>query len=228
MPGYVSSVGGYLKPPSKQKTSLALAASTRTPASSSNPFGLTGGSGGILGSNDQAHFQIPRATPVAPAQPAPSPSATPRVSPQVVVQAQTPIPQHGLYDINTDPALQQTIAFTNLSDEQAKAAAEMQRRDIILASGFSDLAGGDSGLAAAAAANPTSTRAQLGQQRDRNLKQLTDALNSNNLIYSGYRVTQEQQQAQDYQNALAQAAAQVNAALGGIDSNLAAALNANL
>jgi hypothetical protein len=46
-------------------------------------------------------------------------------------------------------------------------------------------------------ANPTSALAQLAQLRTRNLGDLTENLNKNNLFYSGYRVTQEQQAAQD-------------------------------
>lgn len=64
-------------------------------------------------------------------------------------------------------------------------------------------------------------------RRDRNLKTLEDQLNAQNLTYGGYRISQEQQAAQDYQNALAQAAAQVNSNIGQIQSGLASTLNQN-
>ena len=63
--------------------------------------------------------------------------------------------------------------------------------------------------------------------RDRNVHQLTEDLNKQNLFYGGYRVTQEQQAGQDYQNALAAAAAGVQGNLDTINSNLAQALAAN-
>lgn len=135
-----------------------------------------------------------------------------------------------VYDINTDPALQETIALTGMSDEQARATALKAKQDQLLGYGDPDLVRkllGDENLAAAAAQNPTSQRAQLGQQRERNLQGLTEGLNSNNLLYSGYRVKQEEQAGQDFQNALAQAAAGVNSSIGGINDQLAGQLGSN-
>lgn len=134
------------------------------------------------------------------------------------------------YDINTDPALQAVQSLLGMSDEQARASALKQKQDQLLAYGDENLARsllGDDAFAKAAGKNPTSTLAQLGQQRGRNVHDLTEGLNKANLLYSGYRVNQEEQGAQDFQNALAQAAAGVNSSLGGIDSNLAGALGQN-
>jgi hypothetical protein len=135
------------------------------------------------------------------------------------------------YDLATDPGLQQIQSLVGLSNEQAKAGALKQRQNLVLAYGDPGVAhavlGADDPIAAAAAQNPTSTVAQLGQSRDRNLKTLDDALNADNLDYSGYRVNQEQQAGQDYQNALAQAAAGLNSNLDQVGSNLAGVLAGN-
>lgn len=135
------------------------------------------------------------------------------------------------YDLNTDPALQQIQSLVGMSNQQAQSSALKQRQDLLLAYGDPGVAGAVLGtsdpIAQAAGQNPNSTVAQLGQSHDRNVKQLLESLNGQNLGYSGYRVTQEQQVGQDYQNALAQAAAGLNSSLGGVDSNLASLLAGN-
>jgi hypothetical protein len=139
-------------------------------------------------------------------------------------------PVSAAYDLNTDPALQQTLALTGLSDEQAQAAAGKQRRDLLLNYGDPNLANsvlGDPTLAAAAAANPTSTLAQLATQRTQGVQDLTEQLNQANLLYSGYRTTQESKSANDYQNALASAASGVGSGLEGVTGSLNAALGQN-
>jgi hypothetical protein len=135
-----------------------------------------------------------------------------------------------VYDITTDPALQAITALTGRSDEDAQAQAMNQRQGQLLGYGDANLAQsvlGDPTIAQAAGANPTSTLAQLGQRRTQNIHDLTEGLNKQNLFYGGYRVTQEQQAAQDYQNAPAQAAAGVNTNLDTIGSNLATTLAQN-
>lgn len=135
------------------------------------------------------------------------------------------------YDLNADPALQQIQALVGQSNDQAQSSALKQRQNLLLAYGDPTVAASILGpgdpIAAAAGQNPTSTVKQLGQSRDRNLQTLDEQLNAANLGYSGYRVTQEQQAGQDYQNALAQAAGGLNSSLDQVGSNLAAALAGN-
>lgn len=135
------------------------------------------------------------------------------------------------YDLNTDPALQSIESLVGRSNSDAQSSALKQRQDLLLAYGDPNVAaaqlGADDPIALAAGQNPTSTVKQLGQSRDRNLKTLDDQLGAANLGFSGYRVTQEQQAGEDYQNALAQAAAGLNSNLDTVGSNLAAALAGN-
>lgn len=136
-------------------------------------------------------------------------------------------PQGSMYDLSTDPAVAAQTAYGTMADQQAQAAALRARQQSLLGYGDPALAQavlGDGTWAGLAGNNPNSTLAQLARTRDQNLKTLDDGLNANNLIYSGNRVVQETQQAQDYQSALAQAAAQEQSALGGIDSTLTGAL----
>jgi hypothetical protein len=164
--------------------------------------------------------------PYKPPTPGPVPGRGPNLDPTI-----TDVPTTTPYDINTDPILQQITAYLGKSDEEAQAAALAQKKQALLAYGdpnlVSSLLPGETDLASAAAGNPTSTLAGLKTQRERNTHSLTEALNQNNLFYSGARIVQEQQAAQDYMNALAQAAGAVQGGLGTIDSNLAAALGQN-
>lgn len=135
------------------------------------------------------------------------------------------------YDINTDPALQQAQSLLGMNDAQAQAQALKLKQQEILAYGDPTVAaalfGQDDPFVAASKQNPTSTLAQLGQQHDRGLTDLTEGLNKQNLAYSGARVKGEQQFGQDYQSALAEAASGLNQRIGGIDSTLAQALAQN-
>lgn len=220
---------GYYKPPQIKKPNLAAAAAGHT--SNADPFGL------LTDTTDSARVARQNATPQTPGTtviPAASHPAAGNGMGGVNVGAapRTPVgpPTPAAYDINTDPALQTVNALTGMNDEQARAQALQQKQQQLLSYGDPSLVQGllgDATLAQAAGANPTSTLAGLSQQRDRNTHDLTENLNKQNLGYSGYRVTQETQAGQDYQNALAQAAAGVNSNLGGIDSALAQALGQN-
>lgn len=147
------------------------------------------------------------------------------------VAAAPPPTDPNVYDINTDPALQAITALTGRSDADAQAAALKQEQGQLLGYGDPTLAaavlGQSDPTVTAAGQNPTSTLAQLGQSRTRNLDTLTEDLNKQNLFYGGYRITQEQQAAQDYQNALALAASGVQGNLDTIQGNLGQALSAN-
>jgi hypothetical protein len=229
---------GYMNyyQPSRQP-SLAQAAQTK------DPYGLAPNNrSGPLGIGSSTGFAAPPVTPrpaYTQGQVRSSLAANPNAShgaymgPVMPQQYSAPPTAAAVnsYDLSTDPALQQIQSLAGLSDQQAQSGALQQREQLLLAYGDPNVAssvlGATDPTVAAAAQNPTSTVHQLGEQRDRNLKTLDDQLEGQNLGYSGYRVTQETQAGQDYQNALAQAAAQLNQNLGGVDSNLAAALAAN-
>jgi hypothetical protein len=224
----------YYQPPRSSSPLQAAAAK--------DPYGLAPNNrSGPLGIGSSTGFAAPPVTPkpTAPAIGGPSPGARGNSGEsyptQPFVAAPPPAPPTAAavnsYDISTDPALKQIQSLAGLSDQQAQAGALQQRQQLLLAYGdptvASSVLGATDPIVQAAAQNPTSTVHQLGEQRDRNLKQLEDQLNAANLGYSGYKVTQETQAGQDFQNALAQAAAQLNQNLGGVDQNLAQALAAN-
>ena len=228
--GYMSASNGY-RPLAQKKTGLASALGGRGATSAADPYGLAAAASGRV------------VQPVAPVTPdgwmagALSRGASAQ-APPVKAPTQPPVTAPGTpsaaavshYDLNTDPALQQINSLVGQSDEQAQASAQKQRYNQLLAYGDPNLALktlGDNSLATAAAGNPTSTLSQLGTQRTRNVRDLTEGMNKNNLLYSGYRVTQEQQAAQDYQSQLAQAAAGVNSNLDAIGGNLSQALAGN-
>jgi hypothetical protein len=216
-------VGSY-KPPQMQKINtggLGLAASAAPTAA--NPFGFRT-------ARQTSGFNEQFAAAGGAAKPKPPPHITNIVNPVSAQQAAKPLPTPGGYRLDTDPALQQITALTGMSDEQAQAAALKQQQQQILGYGDPNVARrvlGDESLAQAAAGNPTSTLHQLDTQHDRNLHDLTEGLNQQNLLYSGYRVTQEQQDAQDFQNMLAQAAAGLNSNLDTIGGNLTGTLTGN-
>jgi hypothetical protein len=231
MPGLPTTYG--YKPP-KPKPAGTIASAAASPLSRSNsylnPYGLPGAS----------QYQMPfqqNAAPASSLQLDSYQSAAPKAPSGTVMgqpvqgQAVNTAPTGGTYDINTDPALQQVEALTGLSDTQAKAEALKERQQLLLQYGDQSLAqsilGANDPTAAAAGKSTTSTLAQLNNQRTQDVKQLSDALNKANLFYGGYRVDQEGQAAQNYQNALAQAAGAVQSALGGIDTNLNSTLNQN-
>lgn len=239
--GYISPSYGnsYYKPPAQKPITplspLAQAAGGR--ASQADPFGLgvqgqfarqfQGYTGDTTG-QPTGRTVIPAATGQGAGAAVTPPAAKPPAAPAAVAPV--------TYDLGTDPALQQITALTGFNDEQATAAALKQKQQQLIGFGDSKLAAallgeGDptvQAIADAAAKNPGgSTVGSLRQQHERGLKQLVDALNPQNLLYSGYRVTQEQQASQDYQNALAQAAAGVNTNLDTIRSNLVQALAQN-
>jgi len=159
---------------------------------------------------------------------APQQTAAP-VNPQGHPQNTAPTP--GVYDINADPILQQIQALAGQSDEQANAQALKQRQTLLTGYGDPNLAkavlGENDPTVQAAGQNPASIVAQLATQHGRNQAALEDALNKANLFYSGYRVNQESQDAQDYQGQLAGAQGQAQGGLDTIASNLAAALGQN-
>jgi hypothetical protein len=229
----------YYTPPKPPKLAQA--------AASKDPYGLVAGAAqrvGGLAVGAANGFATPLAAPKTPGytpqQVQQSLAANPYASkggyegsvPLVIQPQQTPTAAGvNSYDLSTDPALQQIQSLVGQSNEQANQSALKQRQNLLLAYGDPAIAeavlGAGDPIAAAAGQNPTSTVHQLATSRDRNLQSLDDQLNAANLGYSGYRVTQEGQAGQDYQNALAQAAAGLNSNLDQVSGNLAAALAGN-
>lgn len=221
---YPSSGYGFA-PPAPQKPRLSPLALA---AAGANPYGFQVAKNNAAGPPSAAPIVKPKTAATTPVVPKPAVTSLPPVNP-AAVQPSAP-PTSAAFDINTLPSVQATNALTGQSDEQANASALQQKQQLALQYGSADFAralGLDDSYATAAAGNPTSTLASLGQQRDRNETSLTEGLNQDNLLYSGYRVTQEQQAAQDYQSALAQAAAAVNGSQSTISNNLDSALGAN-
>lgn len=216
------------KSPYQPSRTLALAASGAPTVG--DPFGL------LTDTTDSARVAKLNGSVVTPAKPAATqaPVSVPPTQAQAPQSPQAPAaPTPASYDINTDPVLQQVNAYAGMSDAQAQASADKQRRDALLQYGSQELAksvfSGDQNLADAAGKNPTSTLAGLAQQNTTAQHDLLNSLTSSghNLGYSGYRVKQEGDLGQQYQNALAQAAAQEQSLLDQISGGLTSALGAN-
>lgn len=114
------------------------------------------------------------------------------------------------FDLNADPVLQQVQAQMAAANQQAQAGALSQEEQALLQLGDPALAqsilGSSDPMVAAAANNPESQYAQLKRQYQQQLQQFGETIDPS-LVDSGYRVQQEGNMAQAYQDALAQAAA---------------------
>jgi hypothetical protein len=207
-------------------------------AGASNPFGLPGvgaaansrtsGLGGyqgyeLLNPPVSSQQKTPTQTGVIPI---PETSATTPGS----LGAATPTAGQFTFDLKTDPALQQVNALVGLSDQQAQAQALKEREQLLLQYGDPKLAaavlGGQDPMVQAAAQNQESDLAQLSRQDAQNVKGFETQLDPS-LTFSGYKVGQEQQIGQNYQDALAKAAAGVQSGLDQITQNLNGALQQN-
>ena len=113
------------------------------------------------------------------------------------------------FDLNADPVLQQVQAQMSASNSQAQASALSQEEQALLQLGDPALAqsilGASDPMLDAIRSNPESQYAQLGRQYNQNLQQFGETIDPS-LVNSGYRVQQEGNMAQAYQDALAQAA----------------------
>lgn len=129
----------------------------------------------------------PPAQPAAaqPAQPAPgAPAAT------------SAAPAPAVYDPYTDPAVQQIQALGTMNVGDAEAEATKIRKQLAIRLGSGKYAReilGDENTALAAEQNPLSTLARIRDQGTKQKRELLDYLGSGdrNLLYSGYRGTQE-------------------------------------
>lgn len=227
MPALTGATGGYYQPPKIKPISTSPLAAAASGGNSANPFGLSAANS--MRDAQTGYAAAPIAAAAAPKAPvAPAPVAPP---PPIAPQAAAAPPTPGTYDINTDPTLQSITALTGLSDDDANAAALKQRVQQVIAYGDPTLAaavlGSSDPNVQAASANPNSTVAQINTQYGQNLQNLDEQLNQQNLGYSGYRITQDQQAATDKANQLANAANSVEGNLDTIDSNLSSTLDAN-
>lgn len=152
---------------------------------------------------------------VTPTQPAPPPAAAPPPAPG----AADP------YDFSSDPILQRIQAYDTQARANAQASADAARNQLAIAFGDASGITGDSATGKAAAANPFSVLANLKRGYDQTVHQHDEALNNDNLFYSGARVNQLQQDATGYQQQQYSARQQALAALGGIQNSLAQALS---
>jgi len=162
-------------------------------------------------------------------QPARPPAQQPMVNPQATaLNQQAPqTPQLG-YSYDADPVLNQIQALSGQSRGDAAANANALRLQLAQQYGDPALARqyGTEADAAAASANPNSVLAQLAHSYQTGQQGLEQALNQQNLFYSGARVKQLGELANQYQGQQAGAAGQEQGALGSIAANLAAAQHA--
>lgn len=131
------------------------------------------------------------------------------------------------FDINADPVLQQVQAQMASANSMARSGALSQEEQALLQLGDPALAasilGANDPFVAAARSNPESQYAQLGRQYHQQLDQFGETLDPS-LVNSGYRVKQEGNMAQAYQDALAQAASGFQNQYQGIQGQLAQTL----
>lgn len=165
------------------------------------------------------------APPTQPTQPQTPSQTTPQQQ-----QQQPAAPPPGQYDLNADPVLQQVNAITLLADQNAQTAALRNREQMLLNYGDPALAasvlGADDPYVQAAGQNQQSTLAQLLRSYHHGLQNF-DATLDPSLAFSGYRIGQEGQIGQDYQDSLAQAAAGLQSGLGSVTDQLNQQLQAD-
>lgn len=131
----------------------------------------------------------------------------------------------GLYSYDADPVLNQIAALGVKQREQATADANKQRQQLAVEYGDPDLAAryGDPALAAAAAQNPFSLTAQLAYDYQQQQRALDEALNKQNLFYSGERIQQSGELERERSSQAAAIANALRGQLSGIDTGLASA-----
>lgn len=244
--------GGYLAPRKPRKPSLASAmAGYPILPNGEDTFGLEHPRGIEVSLTPQAPkpYTPPKpqtySTPVAAAKP----PSTPTVATGFT---QPTTPSGGsVYDLSTDPALQQVYAYAGRADADARAAATADKTRLVEQAGLADLARslglGDT-VADVAASNPFSSAANLkhsyetgaeslSTQKQQNTGDFLNALDPS-LFYSGYKRRQlgrladafQKAQAENtrgYQQGLSDLAAAVQNQSAGIGSALAQALAGN-
>lgn len=141
----------------------------------------------------------------------PTKTVSPSIAPKPVAQA---VPG-AAYDYTTDPILQQVQAQTSQALSQAASAALASKEQLAIQYGDTSLANslGDANTAQAAAQNPYSIFGMLTAQQPKDELALDETLNKGNLFYSGARINQQADLANQYGATRAQDAAQERAAL---------------
>lgn len=163
-------------------------------------------------------------TPLAPPSPIPTTSTKGgEQQPQPGGGTGTGAPPPSQYDLNSDPVLQQVNAITLLADQNAQAAALRNRQQMLLNYGdpalTASVLGTNDPYVQAAGQNQESTLAQLLRSYHHGLQSFDTNLDPS-LAFSGYRISQEGQIGQSYQDSLAQAAAGLQSGLGSVTDQL--------
>lgn len=139
-------------------------------------------------------------------------------------------PPNSQYDVSSDPVLQQVNAAMALADQNAQAAALRGRQQALLGYGDPALAaqilGANDPFVQAAGQNQEGTVQQLLRAYQEGLHNFDTGLDPS-LAYSGYRIGQEGEIGQTYQDNLSKAAADIQAQLGGYTDTLNQALEAD-
>lgn len=141
-------------------------------------------------------------------------------------QPAAPIGAKTTYDYSSDPILQLTTANSNLAIQQAQAAALAQQKQQLIQYGDPGLALailGDKNTADAAAANTSSTLAQLAAKNKQAVRDTNETENKANLTFSsdrGYKLGLAQQA---YLNDQSAAAGSLQSNLTGINQDVLAA-----
>lgn len=144
-------------------------------------------------------------------------SALPAQSPAHAALAVDPLQQ---FDYHTDPILQQINAVGLSTRENADANTLAAKKQIALRYGDPSLANqlGDTATADAAASNPYGAYQDLAKQNKTDAHNLDENLNSQNLYFSGARIKQQGDLADQYGKANAGLAANEQDALGATDA----------
>lgn len=138
-----------------------------------------------------------------------------------MAQYQPPDP----YDTSGDPILAKIHAITATARANAQGNAIMQRNQLAVALGDATGITDDPNYADAAAHNPNSILAQLLKGYGDTVHSHDEALNKDNLFYSGTRAKTLTDDANDYQGQQYTARSGALASLSGIGSDLATALS---
>lgn len=223
MPSVVAPSTGVVWP-----KSLSSAAATKTPTA---PFGYSLTNPTMTQTPSLGSKVTP--APAGGASSVPNPSATPGVPSSTPPSSSTsnnaPAPA-SLFNLTSDPVLQQVMAQMQSANSTDQAQALSQEEQALLSYGDPALAsavlGSSDPIAAAIANNPQSQLAQLAQQNQEQQQNFIETLDPS-LVNSGYRVQQQGLLNQNYQNALAQAASGIQGTLQGIQGNLSSEEAAN-
>lgn len=158
------------------------------------------------------------------------PAGSTESTPSTLGGGADPSQQTNLYDYRTDPILQEIMAMSRNSREDAESGSLAAKKRLAIQYGDANLANsiGDTATADAANANSYSVFGRLKQQYDANAHNFDESENKGNLFYSGDRIVGQQQLGTNYGGQVADATAAEQDALGAVEQNrLATILGAN-